>query len=62
VTDLPDVNVWLALADENHLHHPRARVYWQRESASSIAFCRATILVIGYWLLVVGYRLSVIGY
>ena len=21
MTDLPDINVWLALADENHLHH-----------------------------------------
>jgi hypothetical protein len=23
--DLLDVNVWLALADENHAHHKRAR-------------------------------------
>lgn len=33
MTDLPDVNVWLALADENHLHHPRALAYWRGESS-----------------------------
>lgn len=44
MTDLPDVNVWLALADENHLHHPRALAYWRGESSPSIAFCRVTML------------------
>lgn len=44
MTDLPDVNVWLALADENHLHHPRAVAYWQNEAAPTIAFCRVTML------------------
>jgi uncharacterized protein len=44
MTDLPDVNVWLALADENHFHHPRAMAYWRSESAPSIVFCRVTML------------------
>ncbi len=42
--DLPDVNVWLALADENHFHHPRALAYWRHESAPAVAFCRVTML------------------
>ena len=42
--DLLDVNVWLALADENHAHHPRARRYWENESATQLAFCRVTML------------------
>ncbi len=27
--DLPDVNVWLALAQPKHAHHSQARLYWQ---------------------------------
>jgi len=44
MTDLPDVNVWLALVDENHVHHQKARNYWQNLSSSEIAFCRVTLL------------------
>jgi toxin-antitoxin system PIN domain toxin len=44
MTDLPDVNVWLALADENHAHHKTAIAYWQDQSAPKIAFCRVTAL------------------
>jgi toxin-antitoxin system PIN domain toxin len=44
MTDLPDVNVWLALVDENHAHHEKAVAYWQGESGSEIAFCRVTML------------------
>ncbi len=44
MTDLLDVNVWLALADENHDHHSKAIDYWQNESSSEIAFCRVTAL------------------
>jgi toxin-antitoxin system PIN domain toxin len=44
MTDLPDVNVWLALADENHAHHEKARVYWQDQSLPEIAYCRVTAL------------------
>lgn len=42
--DLLDINVWLALADENHEHHNRARQYWEQESAERLAFCRVTML------------------
>ena len=42
--DLLDINVWLALVDENHTHHVRARRYWEEESAPQIAFTRVTML------------------
>ena len=42
--DLPDINVWLALTCEDHEHHPRARRYWESESAAQLAFCRVTML------------------
>lgn len=44
MTDLLDVNVWLALVDENHVHHEKALAYWQDQSAPEIAFCRVTAL------------------
>ena len=46
MTDLPDVNVWLALVDENHVHHERASAYWCEQAASEIAFCRVTMLAL----------------
>jgi toxin-antitoxin system PIN domain toxin len=42
--DLLDVNVWLALVDENHVHHDAAQAYWQRQAAESVAFCRVSLL------------------
>lgn len=42
--DLPDINVWLALADPDHEHHDRARRYWTRESAPRLAFTRVSML------------------
>jgi toxin-antitoxin system PIN domain toxin len=42
--DLPDINVWLALVDERHVHHAAAKGYRNEESASRIAFCRVTML------------------
>jgi len=44
MTDLPDANVWLALADENHAQHEKAKAYWQHQSSPEIAFCRITAL------------------
>ena len=44
VTDLPDVNVWLAFSIADHVHHERARRYWDTESAETVAFCRITAL------------------
>lgn len=42
--DVPDLNVWLALADPDHQHHIRARHYWDREAQPELAFCRVTML------------------
>lgn len=42
--DLLDINVWLALLDRSHVHHRRARGYWQRESRDHLAFCRVSML------------------
>ena len=44
--DLLDVNVWLALTDERHVHHQAARVYWNEQRADHIAFCRVTMLAL----------------
>jgi toxin-antitoxin system PIN domain toxin len=43
-TDLLDINVWLALVDENHQHHASARDYWQQYKADRVAFCRVSML------------------
>lgn len=43
MTDLPDINVWLALSDGNHEHHSVARRYWE-ETDTIVAFCRLTML------------------
>lgn len=42
--DLLDINVWLALVDENHLHHAPARDYWNQQKADQVAFCRISML------------------
>lgn len=57
--DLPDVNVWLALAQPFHPHHSQAKTYWQATSEqfakeasdlsvdqieSKLYFCRTTML------------------
>ncbi|BCU77523.1 TA system VapC family ribonuclease toxin [Luteolibacter sp. LG18] len=42
--DLLDVNVWLALCDENHQHHEAARHYWETGGAEELLFCRVTVL------------------
>ena len=39
--NFPDINVWLALASPEHVHHTTARRWWQQE-AGSIAFSRVT--------------------
>jgi len=44
MTDLPDINVWVALTDAGHRHHARATRYWESESAVNMAFCRITML------------------
>jgi uncharacterized protein len=42
--DLPDLNVWLALACVAHPHHRRALDYWEQEAANSVLFCTVTAL------------------
>lgn len=42
--DLPDVNVWLALAVQEHPHHDQALAYWQHHAAARVWFCRVTML------------------
>ncbi len=47
--DLPDINVWLALAVEEHPHHAAAKQYWDSVQAKpagerNLWFCRVTML------------------
>lgn len=45
--DLPDVNVWLALAVKEHVHHDAAVSYWQRTAGAAGPlryFCRVSSL------------------
>lgn len=42
--DLPDLNVWLALALAEHPHHRAAQAYWYETAATRIWFCRVTML------------------
>jgi len=44
LTDLPDVNVWVALTAPEHPHHQEALNYWRTASAPRIAFCSATMM------------------
>jgi len=44
MTDLLDVNVWLALTDARHVHHSAARQYWENEASEMVVFCRVTML------------------
>ena len=42
--DLLDVNVWLALAIEEHPHHLAAARYWANRSEAARFFCRLSAL------------------
>lgn len=44
MTDLPDINVWLALVDKRHVLHRAASHYWEKQAAETLAFCRVTAL------------------
>ena len=44
MTDIPDINVWLALVDKRHAHHQAASRYWETQAAETLAFCRVTAL------------------
>jgi uncharacterized protein len=47
--DLPDLNVWLALACPGHSHHHPAVHYWEQQSAEQVLFC--TVTALGGWRL-----------
>jgi toxin-antitoxin system PIN domain toxin len=41
----PDVNVWLALAYQRHVHHPAAKAWFERlDENARLCFCRFTQL------------------
>ena len=42
--DLPDLNVWLALASADHSHHQQAVHYWEQQAAERVLFCTVTAL------------------
>ena len=42
MTYLPDVNVWIALAAERHVHHGMARQWFAGLRDAELAFCRVT--------------------
>ena len=44
--DLLDANVWVSLSAPDHLHHERARRFWDSEAADRVAFCRVTSLAL----------------
>lgn len=39
---LADVNLWIALVAEQHVHHPAARRWFQNLGDDKLAFCRIT--------------------
>ena len=43
-TDLPDVNVWVALSSAEHQFHQSAEKYWKAMAQPRLAFCRVTSL------------------
>jgi len=39
---LPDINVWIALASDRHIHHETAKRWFGEIEAGGAAFCRVT--------------------
>ena len=44
LADLPDLNVWLALAATDHAHHHQAVRYWEQQASPQVLFCTVTAL------------------
>ena len=42
MSDLPDINVWLALTYDGHVHHRPARAWFEDVGRRSAVFCRVT--------------------
>lgn len=43
---LADANVWLALTFSDHLHHAKAKAWFDTQAENSCAFCRVTQLAL----------------
>jgi len=43
-TDLPDLNVWLALSFDGHAHHAEATSYWSHGRSDLVALCGVTLI------------------
>lgn len=41
-TTLPDINIWVALVSERHMHHNLAREWFAALPSDSAAFCRVS--------------------
>ena len=39
---LADANVWLAVAFSDHLHHAKAKAWFEEQNDASCGFCRVT--------------------
>jgi predicted nucleic acid-binding protein len=39
---LPDINLWLALAFESHVHHAAAKGWFEGLTSERCSFCRLT--------------------
>ncbi|HEY0758459.1 MAG TPA: hypothetical protein VGD59_04290 [Acidisarcina sp.] len=44
MTYLPDVNVWIALASNRHVHHQAAKAWFETLADERSVFCRITEL------------------
>ncbi|GIU99622.1 MAG: ribonuclease VapC41 [Actinomycetota bacterium] len=50
MADLLDASVWVALSAPDHIHHSRARRYWEEEADEELGFCRITALALVRYL------------
>jgi predicted nucleic acid-binding protein len=41
---LPDVNLWIGLTSNRHIHHAQAKAWLESMEGARIAFCRITEL------------------
>ena len=44
IADLPDLNVWLAMASPIHKNHSSAVQYWEEQASQQVLFCTVTAL------------------
>ncbi|MBV9501380.1 MAG: PIN domain-containing protein [Acidobacteriaceae bacterium] len=39
---MPDINVWIALVPDRHIHHEEAKGWFDRVASNNVGFCRIT--------------------